>query len=236
MQNMKRKVALITQSNYIPWKGYFDAIAQADVFVVYDDMQYTRRDWRNRNLIKTQHGLKWLTIPVEVKGKFTQRINETRIASKTWNEEHWRTIRSCYSNADRFGEVEPFLAELYSTAEFPHLSEVNLHFIKGICKFLQINTEIVLSSNYALTEGKTQRLVDICLALEATDYVTGPAAKSYLEEDCFAKCGINVRYLDYNGYREYGQLYPPFQHGVSIVDLLCVAGSETHKYLKYIDG
>jgi hypothetical protein len=233
MKHLGKKTALITQSNYIPWKGYFDAIAQADVFVVYDDVQYTRRDWRNRNRIKTQHGLHWLSIPIEVKGKFNQRISETKIASANWHDEHWRTIRSCYIKAAKFKEVEAVLTELYAGANATYLTEVNLHFIRGICKYLGINTEIVMSSDFALTEGKTQRLVDICSAIGATHYITGPAAKEYLEESRFNEAGISVGYLDYSGYREYSQPYPPFEHGVSIIDVICANGTNARQYLKY---
>ena len=90
------KSCIITQSNYIPWKGYFDSINQVDIFVIYDDMQYTKRDWRNRNYIKTPQGLKWLSIPVEVSGKFHQKINETLISDKSWNRSHWESIKQNY--------------------------------------------------------------------------------------------------------------------------------------------
>ncbi|MFW5835685.1 MAG: WbqC family protein, partial [bacterium] len=103
-QKGKGKKIAILQSNYIPWKGYFDIINYVDEFIVYDDAQYTRRDWRNRNLIKTPRGLKWLTIPVEVKGKYTQTIYETKIADKNWAEKHWKSIRHNYNEADCFEE------------------------------------------------------------------------------------------------------------------------------------
>src|SRR5438046_4323553 len=95
---MARKAAIV-QSNYIPWKGYFDLIRRVDEFILYDDVQYTRRDWRNRNLIKTPQGLRWLTIPVEVKGKYYQSIRDTKIADPVWAASHWQTIVHNYGRA-----------------------------------------------------------------------------------------------------------------------------------------
>jgi hypothetical protein len=109
---MPRKAAIV-QSSYIPWKGYFDLIRQVDEFILYDDVQYTRRDWRNRNLIKTPHGLSWLTIPVDVKGKYFQSIRETRIADPGWAERHWKTIVHNYSRAPHFDHHRQKLEELY---------------------------------------------------------------------------------------------------------------------------
>ena len=107
-----KKVAIL-QSNYIPWKGYFDIINMVDEFILYDDMQYTRRDWRNRNQIKTVDGVKWLTIPVESKGKFFQKINETKVSSSKWAQEHWKAICLNYAKAPYFKTYEPLFADIY---------------------------------------------------------------------------------------------------------------------------
>jgi hypothetical protein len=117
------KKVFITQSNYIPWKGYFDAIQQVDVVVLYDDMQYTRRDWRNRNLIKTQHGLHWLTIPVKVKGKYFQKIKDTVISDPTWNVKHWSTIEQFYSKARHFNEYKDVFENAYLSNNRKYLSD-----------------------------------------------------------------------------------------------------------------
>jgi len=227
------KKALITQSNYIPWKGYFDAIAMTDVFVVYDDMQYTRRDWRNRNLIKTPQGLKWLTIPVEVKGKYFQKINDTVISDSNWNMDHWNMIKQNYSKAKCFDEMKEMVEFWYLTATSKYLTEVNIHFLKNICTFLNIDTEWRLSSEFQLAEEKTQRLVNICKEIKATDYYSGSAAKAYMEEDKFTQENIKVHYWDYSGYPEYEQLYPPFEHGVTMLDLIFNEGSNAYKFMKF---
>jgi hypothetical protein len=127
---MALKVA-ITQSNYIPWKGFFDSIRMVDVFVLYDDMQYTKRDWRNRNLIKSPEGTKWLSIPVEVKGKYFQKISETKISDPSWTKQHWSTLQHTYGKLDEFYFYKSVFEELYSR-EYTFLSEVNFAFIKAM--------------------------------------------------------------------------------------------------------
>ena len=226
------KNVIITQSNYIPWKGYFDAISISDEFVVYDDMQYTKRDWRNRNLIKTQQGLKWLTIPVEVKGNFFQKINETKIADKNWSKQHWDILKQAYSKSKKYSETKDFVENLYRSGSFDYLTDVNVHFITEICAYLKIDINLKMSSDFILNEERSQRLLDICLELNATDYYSGPAAKAYMDEKIFEDAKIGVHYLDYSNYLEYEQLNPPFEHGVSILDLIFNEGEDSYKFLK----
>ena len=226
------KNIVITQSNYIPWKGYFDAIALADEFVVYDDMQYTKRDWRNRNLIKTPSGTKWLTIPVEVKGKFFQKINETKISDAGWNKEHWDIIQQNYKKAPFFKDYKDIFEDLYLNANSVYLTEINFRFIKTICEILKIDTRFHFSSDFDLEEDRTERLVSICKKLEATNYYSGPAAKAYMNESVFQKAGVNVNYFDYSNYPEYKQLHEPFDHSVSIIDLIFNTGVNAKSFLK----
>jgi hypothetical protein len=227
------KKALITQSNYIPWKGYFDALALCDSWVVFDEMQYTRRDWRNRNKVKTSQGPKWLTIPVEVKGKYYQKINETKVADSKWSQSHWGLIKQSYAKAPFFSAISEWLEPLYRQCKLTYLTEINLYFIKAINSYLNIDIELHHSKDFTLTDHKTQRLIDICKEIGATDYYTGSAAKNYMEEELFRKENIKLHYLDYSGYREYPQLYEPFTHEVSILDLLFMAGPDSRKYMKH---
>ena len=226
------KKIVITQSNYIPWKGYFDSIAISDEFVIYDDMQYTKRDWRNRNIIKTNNGLKWLTIPVEVKGKFFQKIKDTKISDKNWNINHLSTLKHTYKNSNKFNEVKDFIEDLYFNATQNYLTEINVHFLTELSKYLKIKQNFKFSSEFNLSEDRNQRLVDICLKLNGNQYFSGPAARNYMNESLFEKSGIEVIYFDYSGYKEYEQLYPPFEHGVSILDLIFNMGEDAYKYLK----
>lgn len=223
---------VITQSNYIPWKGYFDMMNRADVFVVYDDMQYTKRDWRNRNLIKVPTGTAWLTIPVEVKGKYFQKIKDTRISDPSWNKRHWDTLKQAYAKAGHFEEMAPLVQEAYMTATSAWLTEINLHFIEFIRGILGIKNTIRMSSEFDLAEDRNERLLNICKTLGATHYISGPAAKAYMEVGIFEKSHIEVEWMDYSGYPEYEQLHVGFEHGVSIVDLLFNQGWSIKRMMK----
>lgn len=226
------KSCIITQSNYIPWKGYFDSINSVDTFVIYDDMQYTKRDWRNRNYIKTPQGLKWLSIPVEVSGKFHQKINETLIIDKSWNRSHLESIKQNYKNASCYKENKDWLENLYMSCNFDKLTEVNEFFLKEIGVYLDIKTEYRRSEEFSMSEERTQKMVDICLQLRADSYYTGPSAKDYIIEEMFTGQGISLNYFDYSGYPEYIQLHGNFEHGVSIIDMILNLGKETKQYMK----
>ena len=220
------------QSNYIPWKGYFDMIGLVDEFILYDDRQYTRRDWRNRNRIKTQHGTTWLTIPVESKGRFLQRIDETRVSDLSWAERHWRQIASSYASAEHFADTAPALEALYRAPQPEYLSQVNRRFLEAIAGLLGIPTRFSWSTDYDVSGGRTERLVNLCLAAGASRYLSGPAARDYMEEELFSAAGIELAYMEYSGYAEYAQPHPPFEHAVSIVDLLLCTGPEARRRLK----
>jgi hypothetical protein len=226
------KKGIITQSNYIPWKGYFDSIKNVDIFIVYDDMQYTKRDWRNRNMIKTPQGLKWLTIPVEVRGKFFQKIKDTKVADNTWNKQHWEIIKTNYKKAKCYNETSEWLESLFMQCNFQYLTEINMHFINGINEFLNIDIDIRFSSEFDLAEEKTDKLVSICKQAGIIEYYSGPAAKAYMDESKFLSENIQVKYWDYSGYPIYSQTYEDFEHGVSIIDLILNEGYNSINFLK----
>ncbi len=220
----------ISQSNYIPWKGYFDMIAKSDVFVIYDDVQYTRRDWRNRNLIKTSNGIKWLTIPV-IQEDYHQRICDTQILKGNWIKKHIGTLQMNYSKAPCFKDFKDVIFEVYNTPT-NSLSEINRKFIEIICGILEIDTEILDSRSLNLKGDKQERLIQACKILKADTYLSGPAAKSYIQPDFFTKNNLNLEWMDYSDYKAYNQLYPPFEHGVSILDLIFNEGKNAKHYLK----
>lgn len=226
------KTIAVVQSNYIPWKGYFDLINSAHEFILYDDVQYTRRDWRNRNIVKTPTGPLWLTIPVEVKGKYSQPIKDTVISDSRWNRNHWKTVVYCYAAAKYFSLYRESLEDLYLNTNETSLSRINYRFLKAICRLLGIDTKLAWSMDYELKGDKTERLVSLCKQAGATNYLSGPAAKTYLNEELFRQENISVSYMDYSGYREYIQLYPPFQPHVSIIDLIFNEGPNATKYMK----
>ncbi len=228
-----KKVAIL-QSNYIPWKGYFDIIAAVDEFILYDDMQYTRRDWRNRNYIKTPQGLQWLTVPVQVKGKYHQKIRDTEINGTEWSTSHWKSIAQNYRKAKHFQEIATWLEPIYREESFTHISQLNRRLIEAICKYLNIETKITNSWDYMVVEGKTERLASLCLQAEGTEYISGPSAKSYVDEKVFTDLGIELTWFDYSEYPEYPQLGEDFIHGVSILDLLFNCGQDSHLYMRHI--
>lgn len=229
---MKR--AAIVQSNYIPWKGYFDMIATVDEFILYDDMQYTRRDWRNRNQIKTPQGVQWLTVPVLAKGKYHQRIRETEIDGADWAAAHWKALAQNYRRAPHFPEIASWLEPLYLEQDFTHISKLNRRFIEAICNYLSIKTVITSSWDYSLLDGKTERLADLCVQAGATEYISGLAAKDYFDEKVFSDLGIKLTWLDYAGYPPYPQLWGGFTHGVTILDLLFNCGKDSPRYMRYV--
>jgi hypothetical protein len=226
------KSVAIVQSNYIPWKGYVDLIRAVDEFILYDDAQYTRRDWRNRNKVKTPAGIQWLTIPVEVKGKYYQAIKDVQISDTAWTKTHWQTIVHNYARARGFREYCAALEDLYLGTTERYLSEINYRFLTAVSRMLGIKTKVSWSMDYHRVEGKTERLVDLCKQTGATEYLSGPSARGYIDEALFQAEGIALRYVDYAGYPEYAQLYPPFEHTVSVIDLILNTGSDAPKYLK----
>ncbi|NDV27166.1 WbqC family protein [Desulfovibrio sp. JC010] len=225
----KKKVAIL-QSNYIPWKGYFDMIAAVDEFILYDDMQYTRRDWRNRNKIKTPQGTTWLSVPVKVKGKYHQTIAQTEIDGTNWADQHWKSLSMHYRRAPYFDEIIEMLEPLYKK-DYKYLSELNRSLIECVCNYLNIDTKISSSQDYTLIEGKTERLVDLCIQAGGTEYISGPAAKDYVDETVFEKNNIKLTWFEYGKYPEYPQLWGDFVHQVSIVDMLFNCGQNAGKYM-----
>jgi hypothetical protein len=228
-----KRVAIV-QSNYIPWKGYFDMIAAVDEFILYDDMQYTRRDWRNRNQIKTPQGVQWLTVPVQVKGKYHQKIRETEIDGTDWANAHWKALVQNYGRSAHFAEVAAWLAPLYEQAAYTHLSQLNRRLIEAVCAYLGIRTVISNSWDYTFAEGRTERLCDLCVQAGGTEYVSGPAARDYIQEEVFTDSGVKLTWFDYGGYPEYPQLWGGFTHGVTILDLLFNCGKDAPGHMKYV--
>jgi hypothetical protein len=203
-----------------------------DEFILYDDMQFTKNDWRNRNLIKTPQGVQWLTVPVGQ--NINRRIRDVRLPDSRWQSKHWKSLASNYRRAPHFAEMAEWLEPLYLSETYTHLSQMNRRFIEAVCDFLGIRTVIRCSSEYTLTQGKTERLADLCIQANGTEYISGPAAKAYIEGGVFADHGIGLTWFDYAGYPEYPQLWGEFTHNVTILDLLFNCGRESHRFMKHI--
>jgi len=224
-----KKIAAI-QSSYIPWKGYFDIINEVDEFVLYDDVQYTKKNWRNRNRIKSQSGSQWLSIPVIYKSR-DQNIQDIVVTNDIWKKKHWRAIKYNYQGAKYFQDHKDFFEDLYLGTEENFLSKINYRFLTAICKILNIQTKISFSKDFDLTEGKTKRVIELCKQAGATEFLSGPVAKPYLDEQLLAKEGISLIWKDYSGYPEYDQLYPPFDHYVTVLDVIFNCGPESPNYI-----
>lgn len=222
--------AVVNQSNYIPWKGYFDLIHDADVFVFYDDVQYTKNDWRNRNKVKTAQGAVWLTIPTGTDA--SRLICEVRMPDTGWAVKHWKTIKQNYSRAPYFRRYQEFFEHCYLERRWSFLSELNQWLITSISReFLGITAKIRDSREFSVTGSKLDRLLDLVKKAGASRYVSGPSARDYIAPKAFSDAAVELVYKCYEGYPEYPQLYPPFDHGVSILDLLFSVGPDAPYYI-----
>ena len=212
------------QSNYIPWRGYFDLANDADLFIFYDEVKYTKNDWRNRNKICDRQGSFWLSIPIH-KDAVKQRISEVELP-EGWQEAHFKTIENCYKNAEGFSELKPLLEEMYLEKKWSTLSEMNRHYIQQISEKLGIKTCFENSAQYDLKGDRVERLVNLLEQAGCSEYISGPAAKNYLEgnEHFFSDKNITLSYKNYPAYPEYKQYAPVFERAVSILDLIAHKG------------
>lgn len=224
-----KRVAIL-QSNYIPWRGYFDIIGMVDEFIFHDDLQYTKQDWRNRNKIKTKNGLVWLTIPCGSNEK--RLINEVTLMDTSWQKKHWDIIKANYMKAEFFNQYKEFFEDIYLSKVWYNLSDLNQYLIKKISiDILRLKPIFTNSTDYN-PEGKKQfRVLDLCKKSETDVYISGPAAKNYIDTALFIKNDISIEWMDYGNYQEYKQLFPPFNGNVSIIDLLFNVGDDAISYL-----
>lgn len=222
---------VINQSNYLPWKGYFDLIHDADLFIFLDDVQFTKNDWRNRNRIKGPNGLHWLTIPVGP--ETNRRIDEVPLPAGNWRDKHWRALVQSYGKAPHFAHCESFLRGIYSPDRpWRTLSEFNQAVIKAIAReLLGITTRFAVASDFAAAGAGEDRVLALLQAAGATTYISGPKGQDYLHPARFADANIEIVWKNYSCYPEYPQLHPPFEHAVSIVDLICHTGPDAPRYI-----
>jgi len=226
---------VILQPSYIPWRGFFDQVRRADLFVFYDDVQYDKRGWRNRNQIKTPNGKKWLTIPVHSRGAQSERIpiNQIQISwDSDWSKDHFLTLQHNYRKAPFFERYRSLLEAFYRRRD-KFLADFTIDFTIALTRELGIHhARFMRSSELDVSGEKTDRLIHVLQKVNATHYISGPSAKYYIEPEKFAQAGISLEYMEYN-YPEYPQLYLPYDPFVSILDLLFMTGPDA---LAYITG
>jgi hypothetical protein len=224
---------VVLQPSYIPWRGFFDLVHDADVFVFYDDVQYDKHGWRNRNRIKTPQGTQWLTVPVLAKGNVTSGllVKDAVIAwTQDWPKKHLATLRQSYGKAPFFHEYFPAIEALLSKRH-DKLADLTIESTIAIARMLGIeHTRFVRSSELGVEGGKTERLVRLMEHLGADRYLSGPSARDYIEPDLFAAAGVALDFKVYD-YVEYPQLHPPYDPQVSILDLLFMQGRAAPTYI-----
>ena len=224
---------VILQPSYIPWRGFFHLIQRADTFVFYDDVQYDKHGWRNRNRIKTAQGTIWLTIPVVTTGVQAQAIpiKDVRfVAGSNWKEKHLRSLLQNYAKAPFTKSYVPLLESLYAQPT-DSLADLTIAFTIALARELGINhTRFLRSSSLPHSGEKTDRLISILQHLGAKHYISGPSARSYIEADKFARAGISLEYINYD-YAAYPQLHGSFDPQVSILDLLFMTGPDAAKHI-----
>lgn len=225
------KVAMM-QPNYIPWKGIFDLIHKVDKFVFYDDVQYTVRDWRNRNVIPTQSGMTWLTVPVLTKGKREQLIKDVIInQNENWQKKHFKTLSLNYKKAPHFSKFRWLLEDFYLTKTWENLSDLDIYTTKKLCEVLKINVEFYKASDFNCTGKKDgEKVIKLCKELGCDYFINGPTSKSFMNMELFRDQHIQLDYIEYT-YPEYTQLVTPFSHNVSILDLLFNTGDDAPYYI-----
>ncbi len=225
---------VLLQPSYIPWRGYFDQIRRADLFIFYDDVQYDKHGWRNRNQIKTSQGKQWLTIPVHSKGVTSGvPIKDVRIDwSKPWAKTHVKSFITAYNKAPFFKQYLPLLESFYEARRDEFLADFTIETTIALARTLGItSTRFMRSSELTdVTGQKTDRILSILAKVNATHYISGPSAGSYIEPEKFQQAGITLEYMDYH-YPEYPQLHSPFDTYVSILDLLFMTGPDALQYM-----
>ena len=221
----------ILQPSYLPWLGFFEQMSRADKFVLLDDVQYTRRDWRNRNRIRVKESWVWLTVPVQQKRRFSQSLLETRIDnSLPWRRKHLETLRQHYCKAPFFEKYFPRCQQVYEQ-EWTFLFDLCLETIHLIKEEMGIETPFLRSSEMKPSGEKTQRLVSICRELGATHYLSGELGSNYISEEDFSSQGIGLEYQNYD-HTVYPQRYPGFVPHLSAIDLLFNWGEQSLGILK----
>ena len=226
-----KKIAIL-QPNYVPWKGVFDLISRVDVFVFYDDVQFTAKDWRSRNRIRTPHGDVWLTVPVLSKGLRNQRICDAVIDPlSNWQTKHYKALKANYQKAGYFKGYEYLLEEIYLANKWSKIADLDIFATKLLAGAMGIKAEWHRSSALSQSGGKNgERAINLCKALGCDYFINGPSAKVFMDESLFLKNGIDLDYISYS-YPEYQQLHQPFVHEVTVLDVLFNCGPDARRFV-----
>lgn len=228
--NLRYMRAVILQPGYLPWIGFFDLAAKSDIFVILDCVQFDKRSWRNRNRIRTPKGWQWLTVPVITKGKFTQRMDETRIDNtRSWAHKHLVAIRTHYARAPHFKAFLPLFEEALGR-EWDSLLALDMHFIRTLDDIFELGTNYVMASTLSPSAKKADLILEICKTVGADHYLNGDMGRSYLSPEPFEANGITLEFHNYT-HPIYQQCYDGFESHLSAIDLLFNCGKEGRKHI-----
>lgn len=218
------------QPVYLPWLGLFHKIAISDSFCYFDDVQYLKKDWNNRNKIKTQNGEVWLTIPVLSKGYRRRKIKEIEIDNSiNWQRKHWKSIYFNYKKAPYFNKYADFFEDLYKK-EWQYLTDLNEYMLKWFLKELEIKVDYYKASELNFQGDKSGLVLDMCKKLGADLYIFGALGKDYAKEEDFNREDVKIYFQDYK-HPAYNQLHGGFVPYMSIIDLLFNCGGRSLEIL-----
>ena len=220
----------IVQSNYFPWIGYFHLINYVDKFIVFDEVQFTKRYWRNRNKIKSKNGSFWLTVPVKTKGKYKQKISEVIIDGFGWQEKHKKSIINVYGSSKYFEEIYDLYRPIFEEQKFNYLSDLNYQIIKLTIRYLGLQTKIYKSNQFNIVLGKNHRIINLCKQAKSSIYVSGEVAKTYLNKEEFDKNGIKIEFFKYKNYNLNQNKISYFEN-LSILDTLFKYGKNVKELI-----
>lgn len=221
----------IHQPMYLPWLGLFDRIYKCDVFVLLDNVPYSKNYFINRNKIKTANGWIWLTVPVLAKGSFGQLISDVRINNKVnWQKQHWKSIYYAYKKAPYFSRYAEFFEQVYQR-EWTYLVEFVEELLFYLLRVLGIATKVVKASNLNVEGNKEELILGICKAVHADEYLSGPDGKNYLNLELWHENNVKVTFHNYHHPPAYPQLHGEFLPQMSIIDLLFNCGENSLEIL-----
>lgn len=225
-----KRLAII-QSSYLPWKGFFDFISRCDTYIIYNSAAFSKGHWHNRNRIKRPGGSPWLTIPVKTADRLGQPLDEVTVV-EGWADRHWGIVAQSYKGSAYFETESAELKKLFeSLSREPLLTKINEELLRGLVRQLGLNTQILRDRSFSFSGDRTERLVQLCQAVGATHYLSGPSAQDYLDVQMMKRAAVTVEWMTYGPYRNYVQPHGDFVHEVSILDTLLCTGPHAREFI-----
>ena len=218
-------IVTIHQPDFLPWLGFFDRWGKSDLYIVLDDVQFLRRGWHHRDKIKTVKGVKWLTVPVVKKGRYSQCIKDVMINNhENWRHKHLNAIRSAYSKGYNFDHFYNELEAIYKRGH-GMLIDLNIDLLRLCADTLGIKAPVKLASSFKVKVNGSERLQKLVQAVDGDVYLTGTDSRAYLDVELFKKVGIEVRWQEFE-HPIYPQLHGDFKYMLSVIDFFLTSPEE----------